>query len=357
MKTNILEDKHSEANMCLAVEFQQTISSIGRKEYMSDSSSSYGESTSSFYPSVEIDKFPENDSVSTLKSDSTSNKSMFTFIIILVSITIILIISMFLFSGNSNKSSTGSGGNKGKRVRLNLEKQLPLFLDIPGDGASYIPFVLSECLGLNYARIKNIQEISKESYKDNTSEKIDFLTTNYPYVACEIPNLNVQPFLLMQNPLLRVVASYEERRNTSSHLFDKRVANIKFEDYLRTYKHDQNLITKSILCKQSNDLSLNDFEAAKKILKNKYTVGIFNYYSDSIKLFQNKHNWKPKFSNFTNCIEKHSKDSIRSYHEMFKKNSNSHFQDILVSNSYDIKLYLEALNEISTLSKIKSFYY
>merc|ERR1712129_468819 len=115
-------------------------------------------------------------------------------------------------------------------------------------------------------------------YKD-TSKKIDFLTINNIF---DIRNFNARPFLLIQNPLLRVIASYKERKNITSHLFDESVANVNFEEYVRTYTHDQNLIMKSILRKQTTHLSLKDLEAAKKILKNKYTVGIFNYYLDSI---------------------------------------------------------------------------
>merc|ERR1712183_1061198 len=111
---------------------------------------------------------------------------------------------------------------------------------------------------------------------------------------------------------------------------------------------DQNLITKSILCKRSSRLSLNDLEAAKKILKNKYTVGVFNNYLDSITLFQKKYNWKSKLSNHNNCIEKHSERLIRSYYEMLNEDTNLYFHDIFVSNFYDIKLYLEVLNETAT---------
>jgi len=259
-----------------------------------------------------------------------------------VFIAIILILSMFYLFVNMNQNGPRNGGdNEKKGGRLSLEKDLPLFLDIPGAGTSSIPLVLSKCLGLNYVPIKNIEE---ESYK-KASEKIDFLTTNYSNNACEILNFNARPFFLMQNPLLRVVASYKGRRDVSSDMFDKSVANIKFDDYLRTYAQDQNLITKSILCKQSSRLSLNDLEAAKKILKNKYTVGIFNNYLDSIKLFQKKHNWKSKLSNHYNCIEKHSERLTRSYHKMLNEDTKLHFHDIFVSNFYDIKLYLEVLNE------------
>jgi len=349
MKTDILEDKHSEANQAITEEFNSTLSSLHLPDlYLSDSSAS----SKSSIVSVPNDKLRDDDTSSTITKETQRSIALKTFIITIVLIVIILVTSMFFLIREMDLSSNKKASSGNNNGRLNLEKKVPLYLDVIGTGTSFIPSVLFECLGLNHVSITSLEE---DSYNvSNISEKVDFLTTSFPNNFCEVVKSNNQlrPFLLMQNPLLRMHAIYKERRDSSSHLFDEDLLSVEFEDYLQIYTQDQNFFTKSILCKKS--LTSDDFETAKKVLRSKYTVGIFNYYLDSIQLFLKVNEWEPK--NDDNCIEKYGEQVLKRYNEFLSYNgflnedSKVNLKDVFDSNSYDVKIYLEFYNEIKKLS-------
>jgi len=336
MKTSAFhEDKHSEANSILTEEFHQTLSSMQQTRHVSDSSTS---GSDAYKMDFDIDSVKSGASY----SDASFTK-MNSFVFLLVGI---LFIGAFVFAAKVTnlKMRLYEEGDEDFLLLNNEPLNRPFFLDIPGTGTSFIPYVLSECFGLNNVPITNIDI----SLHQENMESVDFLTTNSSSYLCETFKFNNQSraFFLMQNPILRMALTYKERINPLSHMYDETLADVSFEEYLRTYEPDQNVMTKYLLCKDK-ELNVNDLIVAKELLNsNKYTVGIFNYYLDSIKLFQKEFKWKTSSLNRINCIRELSESSMQNYVEIMKRGFSGSFQNIFDSNSYDVSLYFDFLKKM-----------
>lgn len=148
--------------------------------------------------------------------------------------------------------------------KMENQAKIPVLLDY-GIGTFRFSTVLSKCLHLKSAPVEKYKEMN-----ENQINRIDFFTTN---TLCNIPpsleyNQRYRVVLLLQNPITHMIETDSKKSFRS------------------------NSLTRSILCKMDGELTHQDLTNAKRFLKEKAHVGIFNHYMEAIAMFQKHFNWK-----------------------------------------------------------------
>jgi len=224
---------------------------------------------------------------------------------------------------------------------------IPIFLDdLETNNMDFIG-ALSKCLALNSTPV---QDYMNKIYQ-NISPKFDFLTVKALCGFHRHYYRRLKFFKFIQNPVLRFVQHYNEITDPSSSLYDEKFSNLKnFSEYLDWSLHvpyNNNILTRSILCKEKGNLEKYDLDKAKAFLNERVYVGDSKDYIGATKMFKNIFNWDSVSSD--ECIEsslqKYTSNQARILQSPYI--GNEHLKKIYEANLYDFSIYFDYVKDES----------
>jgi len=220
---------------------------------------------------------------------------------------------------------------------------IPILLDFPKVNSVNYTTVLSNCLGLKSVPVA----VYLNELKLNKASTYDFLTLNSLCGWHQHYYRRLKFFFLVENPFLRLLQDYEDNKD----LTDPKLES--FDEYLNwisTAAENNNVLTRSILCKKDDDLSTKDMNDALSFLDERVSVGDIKNYTKTTNMLQQKVKWRVK--NSSSSISSSAQSCFDSY---FRASSNKQarlldggqyseteqLHKIYKSHSYDMDIYLK----------------
>lgn len=220
---------------------------------------------------------------------------------------------------------------------------IPVIFDLPGTESGFIGSILSECYGMKEISL-NKRNFEKRKL---TKPQSEFMITDS---ICDFAhklnnNFAARLFLLIRNPAVRIIRSFDLKQNYSNIMFDERLPGITLDEYLNSTLFENNSLTRSILCKEYGELTENDFKAAKNFLKNQCTIGTLNNFITDFSKYEEKFIRKANSPQIQSCLAKELKQSINSMVIPRHESVSIVSKILLRHNEFDVRLYSMALTE------------
>jgi len=215
---------------------------------------------------------------------------------------------------------------------------MPLFFNVPGTSSSFIPSLLSSCLGL------------KEASLNDDTKNADFVTATSLCSVANKSNMksNFKLFHLLINPIVRVPLSYIEMKDPSSIFFDSRLKDLTFDEFMmNSTLFEKDAFIKRLLCRHNDDtrsLTKYNVKRAKNILKNG-NVGLFHESLDNSFLqFKKAFHHLDFLSSpiIDKCVENKLKLEIERIDGLYRKHGTEflgYFNKLKDANRFDLELY------------------
>lgn len=221
---------------------------------------------------------------------------------------------------------------------------IPVIFDLPGTESGFIGSILSECYGMKEISLNKKNFVKRKLTKTHS----EFMITDS---ICDLANqLNnnfvARVFLLIRNPAVRIIRSFDLKQNYSNNMFDEQLLGITLDEYLNSTLLENNSLTRSLLCKEYGELTENDFEAAKNFLKNQCTIGTFNNFIKDFNKYEEKFLWKTNSQQVQNCLAKELKQSVNSMVIPRHESVSIVSRMLLRYNKFDLRLYSMAISNV-----------
>lgn len=157
-------------------------------------------------------------------------------------------------------------------------------------------------------------------------------------------------FVMLRNPIKRVVDQfYYRQRATWEAGYDSTLAIMSLEEFAASDRLVENFVVRSLVHKLTTDVTAADVELAKNILRQKFVVGIFEWFDLSVVRFEKYFGWWDEHSVLTDTAVNHCHyDRISTGGHVGThpkaENGSEAYKKIAVRNWADLELYFYAKN-------------
>jgi len=258
----------------------------------------------------------------------------------------------------------------------------PFFIHMPRSASCMIMSIMGQCLGLVQSKdawehivthgdkkyeVRDMEDMGKvvdekstkvvevdtltpEGIKDAKKygllEKgvVNVVTSSNPYSAAALfsSDHRGRMFTILRHPIERIVSSYESYKNMKVDE-NKKFQNPSLEEYARSPgdKPEFNYLTKLLsnnIDKKSNELTVDDLNMAKELLRRKVLIGLLSEKTESLKRFENFFGWK--YSLDTRCKEE--KLIGKGINAEKLKSEDPLYEMLAKKNEFDMHLYTYA---------------
>lgn len=210
---------------------------------------------------------------------------------------------------------------------------IPVLLDLPGSGSYDLTSELSKCFGVD-------DMFSPDRiYVDDKANKLPSVirTDSLCGISQIIGNKKARIFLLVHNPLVRIVNSFLQKQDITHTRFDERYVGMNFTDFAKSSLLDTNILTRSILCKNNGDITDEDFHRVKDLVERKFMTGVLKNGAAISKQLQQILGRKTSSEN-SSCVKSVFTKTVNT--PIFQYISDiEDLNDVWNKNSFDFKLY------------------
>lgn len=143
-------------------------------------------------------------------------------------------------------------------------------------------------------------------------------------------------FTILRNPIDRASALFEDEIRMNPDL-----NNWTLTDFVQSTKYQGNFLTRSLTNKNPSDIiTSEDVVSAKKMLHDKFVIGLFDKMEESFIRFEKYFGWSNliKTESISNCIETNMPRST----ETLEGSPHIFSRPIISENAYDLQLYAYA---------------
>lgn len=271
---------------------------------------------------------------------------------VLLSISSIILVTLFYYPPVSNLMNGSILFQKNKFDRFNerstSDQEINAFLDLPGsDHLLDILHINRNCFHQakhalhNRRNTNNSSRIKEFIVASNICDLIEDSTR-----GSSILKPNVILSLFVENPFIRAITSFYDKQDPNNVHFSEDLIGLYVEEYLESSLLDNNVLTRSLLCKPNDHpLNNNDLTAAKSILDQVNTISVFDHYESIMKI-------QPEFIKVINkkCvksdnIKKRTSRGLEEYHGLLQI-VDKYLENLKKANEYDMHLYSYVLNNL-----------
>ena len=124
-------------------------------------------------------------------------------------------------------------------------------------------------------------------------------------ISQRLQKKKARAILLVQHPILRIMNLFSQKRDMRSSNFDERYIGLSFDEYSKSTLSDNNLLIRSILCKQNGTITNTEVEIAKGLIENNLFSVVMQHDAIISNKLRQMFGWSSSMEN-ANC----TKDSL-----------------------------------------------
>lgn len=137
-------------------------------------------------------------------------------------------------------------------------------------------------------------------------------------------------FTVLRDPIDRALALFESEKGMNPDLIEWTLT-----DFVQSTKYQSNFLAWSLTNKNPSDITPEDMVSAKKMLHDKFVIGLFDKMEESFVRFEKYFGWSDliKTESMSNCIESNMPgETLEGSHHLFSL-------PLIRENAYDLQLY------------------
>jgi len=199
----------------------------------------------------------------------------------------------------------------------------PIFFHNYQNNLDFIRELLYECYGFDESLVTSSLCQFQETFHQNKKKRI---------------------FASIQNPIVSTAFAFASKQDPKRPEYSSLVANMSFDEYLKSSFMEKNLLIKAIICKSNDKLTTDDLERAKAFLRNENVSVSFQYYEDAFREYESAFLSKSSFKS-KNCSKKkflEIKDSERLRIPQIV--IDAYTKELSELNAFDLELFRYAFN-------------